>query len=436
MKRTGLTVSAIFVCAIMALVWWSYSGADEKDAGIWQRMVAGYHKYMPVSDSKPLHIRQLVTPDMSTRRIILWETKAQQANSVVKYKLKGHSDDTMQTVYAVSEMFEDGKERRYIYRVDLRDLQPNEEYVYQVGREGHTDDEWHSLSTKQNANFSALIFPDSQSNDYTKWSNLVKTAYGQNPNVQFFVNLGDLVDNGESAKQWNEWFHAVEPMISEVPFAGVIGSHEFYTTDLKFRAPLAYSHFFPFVQANSTLRREPFYSFDYGEVHFVVVDTEFEAMPEGVREQMKAGELAWLREDLQNTKAPWKVVLMHRDVFQYGRAKNPNSASGFSEIGRIFMPIFEIYNVDLVLAGHYHMYRRHGHIVNYERSKTGPYYIVSGVAGDIFYNERWQTHPLDEYAPPSDDKPNYLLLSKEGNALIVKAFWFDGTQFDEVRLTK
>lgn len=436
MKRAGLTVSAIFVCLIMAFVWWSYSGADEKDAGIWQRIVAGYHKYMPIPDSKPLHIRQLVTPDMSTRRIILWETKAQQANSVVKYKLKGQSDDTIQTVYAVSELFEDDKERRYIYRVDLRDLQPNEEYEYQVGREGHIDDEWHSLSTKQNANFSALIFPDSQSNDYTKWSNLVNTAYTKNPNIQFFANLGDLVENGESATQWNQWFTAVEPLISEVPFAGVIGSHEFYTMDLKLRAPIAYAHFFPFIQANSSLRREPYYSFDYGDVHFVVLDTELEAVPEAVREEMKNVQVAWLKSDLEASKATWKVVLMHRDVLQYGRVQNPNSESGISVIGRMFMPVFEAYNVDLVLSGHYHMYRRHGHIVNYSRSTTGPYYIVSGVAGDVFYNEHWKPHPLDEFAPPSDDRTNYLVLSKENNALIVKAFWDDGVQFDELRLTK
>ncbi|SUP43281.1 purple acid phosphatase family protein [Veillonella criceti] len=436
MKRAGLTVSAIFVCLVMTFVWWSHDEVDGKDAGIWQDLVAGYHKYMPIPNSKPLHIRQLVTPDMSTRRIILWETKELQANSIIKYKIKGSSDDTIQTVYAVSEMFEDDKEKRYIYRVDLRDLEPNQDYVYQVGREGYTDDEWHSLSTKASKQFSALIFPDSQSKDYSQWANLVKTAYSQNPNVQFFANLGDLVDNGESASQWNAWFNAVNPMIANVPFAGVIGYHELYAHDSKLRAPLAYAHFFPFVQANSSLRREPYYSFDYGDVHFIVIDTEFDAVPELLRQDMITMELIWLTNDLEQSKGTWNVVLMHRDVLAYEEVQNPFSKSGFSDIGKTFMPIFEKYKVDLVLSGHYHMYRRHGHISEFKRSETGPYYIVSGVAGDIYYNEHWKPHPLDVYAPARDDKSNYLVLSRQGETLMVKAFWFDGTLFDEVVLRK
>lgn len=61
---------------------------------------------------------------------------------------------------------------------------------------------------------------------------------------------------------------------------------------------------------------------------------------------------------------------------------------------------------------------------------------MSGVAGDIYYNEHWKPHPLDVYAPARDDKSNYLVLSRQGETLMVKAFWFDGTLFDEVVLRK
>ena len=56
----------------------------------------------------------------------------------------------------------------------------------------------------------------------------MKTAYTQNPEANFFINIGDLVDNGEDASQWNAWFDAVEPMAENVPFVGVIGNHEYY----------------------------------------------------------------------------------------------------------------------------------------------------------------------------------------------------------------
>ncbi len=100
------------------------------------------------------------------------------------------------------------------------------------------------------------------------------------------------------------------------------------------------------------------------------------------------------------------------------------------------MPIFEQNKVDLVLSGHYHMYRRRGHIENFKRSATGPYYIITGVAGDVKYANIWGSHPLDEFISPYPDADNYLVISKKGNALTVSAFLPDGKQFDTVTLKK
>jgi len=41
-----------------------------------------------------------------------------------------------------------------------------------------------------------------------------------------FINMGDLVDNGEDHTQWNLWFEAVENIISAIPIAPVMGNHE------------------------------------------------------------------------------------------------------------------------------------------------------------------------------------------------------------------
>ena len=57
-----------------------------------------------------------------------------------------------------------------------------------------------------------LIFPDSQSNDYTDWKNVAMNAWQQNSDSNFFINMGDLVDNGYDLSQWNAWFNSVEAM--------------------------------------------------------------------------------------------------------------------------------------------------------------------------------------------------------------------------------
>lgn len=402
-----------------------------------------YYQYMPHAGVEARYVRQLVTPDMAHSRIIMWETRQPTEDPVVLYKLAGASDSEIQTVAATRVRFEEDDTIRYLYRAELTGLAANQTYEYQVGQNIVTKD-WRILKTAANDTFTALVFPDSQSADYRGWHELVKTAYANNPEAGLFINMGDLVDNGESASQWDAWFDAVEPMISNIPFSGVMGNHEYYSLDWQMKEPTAYDAFFKFkaptVGLESTAAgdssRRAFYSYDYGDVHFVVLNTQFQEMNETYRDAVQAEQLTWLEQDLAHTKQPWKVVLMHRDAFTYPHMKAPNRTAGINEMGYMFMPTFEKYNVDLVLSAHYHMYRRRGHVENFQRSETGPYYIITGVAGDVKYANIWLDHPLDEYKSPYLEADNYLVLRKQANSLTVDAYLSDGTQFDTITLTK
>lgn len=412
-------------------------------ANIMRQSRSLYYHYVPQAGTEARYVRQLVTPDMAHSRIIMWETSKATEEPVVLYKEAGASDSTIQSVPATMDTLQEDKVVRYIYRAELTQLEPNKTYEYQVGQNVITND-WHTLQTVDHRNFVALVFPDSQSADYRGWHELVETAYTKNPEATFFVNMGDLVDNGESASQWDAWFDAVEPMIANIPLAGVIGNHEYYSLDWQMKEPTAFDTFFKFAaptakpdsQQLGDSSRRAFYSYDYGDVHFVVLNTQFQEMNDTYREAVQAEQLAWLEADLANTKQPWKVVLMHRDPFRYPHTKAPNTVPGINEIGDMFMPTFEKYKVDLVLSAHYHMYRRRGHVENFERSATGPYYIVTGVAGDVKYANIWMDHPLDEYKSPYLDGDNYLVLRKQANSLMVEAYLADGTHFDSVILTK
>ncbi|WP_298703072.1 metallophosphoesterase family protein [uncultured Veillonella sp.] len=438
---------------------------------------------VPSAGLTPKYIRQLVTPDMSTSRIIMWETEKPQEDPVVLYKEKGAADTTIITVPATMDTFTEDGVTRYIYRAHIKDLTPNKEYAYRVGP-NMVGPDWSELNTRVNGEFTALVFPDSQSSDYRGWKELVKTAYAQYPEAAFYVNMGDLVDNGESAYQWDSWFDAVEPMAARIPLAAVMGNHEYYSLDWKVKTPNAFDHFFRYdspilgdgtssVTANGTsggrltdnsgvsqdtatrsntslagvvlteeqqvasnMSRRAYYSYDYGDVHFVVLNTQFNEMDEAYRDAVMNEELAWLRSDLAATTKPWKVVLMHKDTFRYPYTKNPNIEPGFNELAHMFMPIFDEYKVDLVLSAHLHMYRRRGHVEDFKRSETGPSYVLTGVAGDVKYANIWLSHPFDEYVSPYVDGDNYLVLERKGADLTVKAYLQDGTLFDEMTLSK
>lgn len=387
------------------------------------------------NEAKPRYIRQLITKDMTTSRTIMWETPGPVEGAVVKYKEKDKPDSSIVTVDAIIETFKEDKVERYLYRGDLTKLQPHKEYVYKVGTDGHMSD-WLTLNTGSTQPFSALIFPDSQSMNFLGFHSLVDGAYKKFPDSQFFAVTGNLVDNGEAAPQWNSWFSSVKNMIGTIPFVPVTGTQEYYSLDWNIRPPRAFAHFFSWPCSENHIMRNPYYSFDYGDIHFIVLDTQFNELPEQVRAGAIQNELNWLKEDLAATDKKWKVVFMHRDVLAYTNEPAEQMSNEVSETGKIFMPVFDTGGVDLVLSGQLHTYRRRGHIQDFKRSESGPYYIVSGMSGDIKAKVPWNGHVLDEYVTPYEGIPNYLRLRETPSALVVEAYLADGTMFDSVSLSK
>lgn len=90
--------------------------------------------------------------------------------------------------------------------------------------------------------------------------------------------MGDLVDNGQDASQWRAWFNSVSVFSDAVPLAPVIGNHEAYNMEWKEYLPASYTHLFNVPQNGLAKYPNQFYSFDYGSVHFVVLDTNFPEM--------------------------------------------------------------------------------------------------------------------------------------------------------------
>lgn len=424
----------------------------------------------------------------ATKQTAERQTAAKQTEAATKPQ---ESDSEVKRVTATESVLTDDEVTRYLYTATLTGLTPRTTYEYRVGYENKRGD-WHPLTTAgsgankvatagdaaneaviagdtvnkaaiagdaantsatagnvantsatigdaeaaKSEDFTALIFPDSQSADYRGWDALAKEAYKRNPTAAFFINMGDLVDNGEDASQWDAWFTAVEPMIEDIPFVGVMGNHETYNLQWQVREPKVYLSLFDFPAVPQREDNNRYYSFDYNDVHFVVLDTQLAERPEAERAQALAREEAWLRQDLATTKARWKVVLMHKDILRYPNTKRPDTVPGITDMGYVFMPIFDAYHVDAVVSAHYHMYRRRGHIKDFKRDESGPLYIISGVAGDVRYATLWKSHPLDTFVSPYPAEANYIVLTKTDDRLTFEAFLANGTKFDEVPVNK
>lgn len=286
--------------------------------------------------------------------------------------------------------------------------------------------------------FSALVFPDSQSNDYSGWQELARSAYERNPDADFFINMGDLVDNGEDHRQWEAWFDAVAPLSANIPVAPIMGNHETYDQNWKVRLPKAYLAQFAVPEIGSEPFRRYYYSFDYGPAHFIVLNTQQDETNDfhaGLLDEQQA----WFAEDIaasQAKKTPWNIVLMHKDPIQYSFQSRPGRAEGFSDDGRAWMPLFDAHGVDLVLSAHLHTYRNRGHIKNFQRDAGGPLYIITGVAGNVRYPNLWKDHSLDEVVAPQPEVDNYMTVKGDAQHIEIQSFQPDGSVIDTAKLTK
>ena len=440
MNKSKLLKITVAIVALAALVTGGYVYKDTIYSRIARTAaVVSGQEIKPLLDSESRYIRQIVAQDNSTSRTIMWQSDSSEADAVIEYRLVG--DEHTQTIGATDKAFIDDGSTTYIHEATLTGLTPNTKYEYRVGYGADRRSDWYTLETAGASVYDVLIYPDSQSGDYSQWEEIVRSSALRNPRTALYISMGDLVDNGEQAYQWRTWLNSIKPLSANVPLATTLGNHEMYTLDWKMREPYAYLNYFGVPpNGNETFNRR-YYSYDFGDVHYVVLDTMlYESNHEDNHDthhpDLYDVQVQWLRQDLAANTKKWTVVLMHRDPFQYAfNRPDANRDVGFNEEGVLFMPIFDEFNVDLVLSAHLHSYRNRGHVRNFDRDASGPLYILTGIAGDA-RRPNWKEHPLDVYVAPDREKNNYMTMTVTPNKLIVKAFLPDGTQLDESVIEK
>ena len=389
-------------------------------------------KYDKIGDLEIKCLRQIITNDANTSRCIMWQSDDILMNPAVEIRV-ADSKDTY-TFAALDCSFTDDEHVNNQYSAQLKELSAGADYEYRIINGEHCS-AWHSLKTTDGNHFKALIFPDSQSADYGVWAKVAKFAYSNNTNAEFFVNIGDIVDNGEDWTQWRAWFDGADSFIDKIPFVPIMGNHECYNRQWKTRLPEAYFNYFEVPANGSDKFERRYYSFDYGDVHFAILDSQWDelnAVSTNAGDELIHAQQEWLRHDMTNSTKKWKIVFIHKDVLQYRIKGRPERSEGFSDIGTTFMPLFDELKINIVFTAHLHTYRDRGHIYNFERNPQGPLYILTGLSGDVRYPGLWIDHALDEVKAPQPETDNYLTLEVSKDKIEVKCFLPDGTEIDHV----
>lgn len=440
MNKKRLFISLLAIITVVGATVGSYVYRDT----IYSRIariaaVVSGQEIKPLLNSESRYIRQIVAQDNSTSRTIMWQSDSSEPDAIIEYRLE--ESKNIQSIGATDKAFTDDSSTTYIHEGTLTGLTPKTKYEYRVGYGSDRRSDWYPLETAGASVYDVLIYPDSQSGDYSQWEEIVKDSAHRNPRTALYISMGDLVDNGEQDYQWCTWLNSIRPLSANVPLATTLGNHEMYTLDWKMREPYAYLNYFAVPPNGNEIFNRRYYSYDFGDAHYVVLDTQLYESNHDDNHDVHHPDLydvqvQWLRQDLTNNTKKWTVVLMHRDPFQYAFDRpGASRAAGFDEEGVLFMPIFDEFNVDLVLSAHLYAYRNRGHVRNFERDASGPLYILTGIAGDA-RRPKWKDHPLDIYVAPDREKNNYMTMTVTPNKLIVKAFLPDGTQLDESVIEK
>jgi len=107
---------------------------------------------------------------------------------------------------------------------------------------------------------------------------------------------------------------------------------------------------------------EAYYSFDYGNIHFVVLDSFSSNRSVG------SPMLTWLEADLAATSQEWIIAYWHHPPYSRGGHDSDNPGGGstdiqLQEMRENVVPILDDYGVDMTFAGHSHSYER-SHLID------------------------------------------------------------------------
>src|ERR1051326_8835439 len=98
---------------------------------------------------------------------------------------------------------------------------------------------------------------------------------------------------------------------------------------------------------------ENYYSFDFGNIHFVCLDSELSDR------STNGPMLTWLQEDLGANTNDWLIAFWHSPPYSHGSHDSDDPFEfNLVEMRENVVPILESYGVDLVLCGHSHCYER------------------------------------------------------------------------------
>jgi hypothetical protein len=271
----------------------------------------------------------------------------------------------------------------------ITDLTADTTYYYKVYTDGDDVTPWSEITfttapESTATQFTFVALGDSRPGSATsppRQAALDIAAEMSQHSFDMAIHTGDIVYSGGicsgDGSSWNQYirayFDVYRESMGDIPFYPSVGNHELSGGDCGYQG---YTDVYDLPGNAPSGHEEEYYSFDWGNAHFVPLDTN---------QSYSAGstQYNWLVSDLQTSTQPWKFVFFHHPPYSSG------GHGSTSEVRTHLVPIFETYGVNVVLNGHNHYYERTCPILNGACTTPqdgGVVYVVTGGGGAFLYS--------------------------------------------------
>ena len=262
------------------------------------------------------------------------------------------------------------------------------------------------------APFRYLVYGDNRTDDPSHAA-VVKQMVAASPD--FLLHTGDYVEDGGNAKDWQTFFDIERPLLSRACLYGTVGNHELVDKDATYFLKYFALGQGTAIDGGSSAGPQLSGTIRWGNSRFFL----FNAMA-----KYTAGrDREWLERELVASDAEegivWRVLVVHHGIWSSG-PHGDNQAFLDAKLPALFRE----HHVDLVFAGHDHIYER--------GIEDGLAYVVTGGGGAPTY-ELAKPRPMVRKAEASR---HFVEVTSSPESLAMVTRRVDGSILERCNLLK
>ena len=335
---------------------WSIPTAGGADAGQFMLSAAGsVLPAGPVAEAPTVVRGPYLQSGTSSSVIIKWRTD-EATDSLVRYGLDHDPDGLTLSATNSTSTTE--------HAVQLTGLSADVKYFYSVGSSsalqlaGGDRDHFVVTAPVPGTAKPTRIWVIGDSGTADRSARAVRDAFlnftgSRDPDL--WIMLGDnAYEDGTDAEYQAAVFETYPQVLRKIVLWPTLGNHDGSTADSTTESSPYYDIFS--LPRNGEAGgvasgTEAYYSFDYGNMHFIVLDSyETDRSPDGAM-------MTWLARDLAANDKEWIIAFWHHPPYSRG-SYDSNTQRRSIALRQNAVPLLERYGVDLVLSGHSHSYER------------------------------------------------------------------------------